>query len=45
VYDFPHGAGRYVQTAEGYDCTIVNGTVFMEQGEHTGAFAGQMLTP
>jgi N-acyl-D-aspartate/D-glutamate deacylase len=45
VYDFPHGAGRYVQTGKGYDCTIVNGTVFMEQGEHTGAFAGQMLTP
>jgi N-acyl-D-amino-acid deacylase len=43
VHDFPHGAGRYVQRAGGYDLTMVNGTVFMEHGEHTGAFAGRML--
>ncbi|MBI5090230.1 MAG: amidohydrolase family protein [Actinobacteria bacterium] len=43
VYDFPHGAGRYVQGATGYDCTIVNGEVFMEHGTHTGAFAGTLL--
>ena len=43
VWDFPHGAGRYVQHASGYDCTLVNGSVFMEQGEHTGAFAGAVL--
>ena len=43
AYDFPHGAGRYVQGATGYDCTLVNGQVFMERGEHTGAFAGQLL--
>ena len=36
VYDFPHGAGRYVQGASGYDYTIVNGEVFMDHGEHTG---------
>ena len=42
-YDFPNGAGRYVQAAEGYDCTIVNGQVFMEHGQHTGAFAGTLL--
>ncbi len=42
-YDFPHGAGRYVQGAAGYDCTLVNGEVFMEHGEHTGEFAGQLL--
>jgi N-acyl-D-amino-acid deacylase len=41
--DFPHGAGRYVQTAVGYDYTLVNGQVFMDHGRHTGAFAGQML--
>jgi N-acyl-D-amino-acid deacylase len=41
--DFPNGAGRYVQGAEGYDCTIVNGQVFMEHGRHTGAFAGRLL--
>jgi N-acyl-D-amino-acid deacylase len=43
VYDFPHGAGRYVQGAMGYDYTLVNGKVFMDHGEHTGAFAGAML--
>ena len=43
VYDFPHGAGRYVQRSTGYDYTVVNGQVFMEHGEHTGAFAGMML--
>ena len=43
VHDFPAGAGRYVQRASGYEFTIVNGEVFMERGEHTGAFAGRML--
>jgi N-acyl-D-aspartate/D-glutamate deacylase len=43
VWDFPNGAGRYVQGAQGYDCTLVNGTVFMEGGEHTGAFTGTVL--
>ncbi len=43
VHDFPNGAGRYVQTASGYDATIVNGQVFMEHGEHTGALAGRVL--
>jgi N-acyl-D-amino-acid deacylase len=43
VHDFPGGAGRYIQRADGYDCTIVNGQVFMEQGEHTGALAGTLL--
>jgi N-acyl-D-aspartate/D-glutamate deacylase len=42
-YDFPHGAGRYVQGATGYDYTMVNGQVFMDHGEHTGAYAGAML--
>ena len=43
VYDFPHGAGRYVQASMGYDYTLVNGKVFMDHGEHTGVFAGAML--
>ncbi|MEP7046105.1 MAG: amidohydrolase family protein [Ilumatobacteraceae bacterium] len=43
VYDFPNGAGRYVQGAAGYDYTLVNGQVFMDHGEHTGTFAGAML--
>jgi len=43
IYDFPGGAGRFVQRADGYDTTIVNGEVFMERGEHTGALAGSVL--
>jgi N-acyl-D-aspartate/D-glutamate deacylase len=45
VRDFPTGAGRYVQGAQGYDCTLVNGQVFIEHGVHTGALAGTMLRP
>ncbi len=43
AYDFPHGAGRYVQGATGYDYTLVNGQVFMDHGAHTGALAGALL--
>lgn len=43
VHDFPGGAGRYIQRGTGYDATIVNGQVFMEHGEHTGALAGVTL--
>jgi len=43
VRDFPGGAGRYVQRSTGYDYTLVNGAVFMEQGEHTGALNGRLL--
>jgi N-acyl-D-aspartate/D-glutamate deacylase len=43
VHDFPHGAGRFLQHAQGYDATIVNGQVFMEDGQHTGALTGRLL--
>ena len=43
VDDFPAGSGRYVQRSSGYDYTLVNGEVFMEGPEHTGAFAGRVL--
>ncbi len=43
VHDFPGGAGRLVQKATGYDYTLVNGEVFMDHGEHTGALAGSLL--
>lgn len=43
VHDLPHGAGRYVQGAVGYDATLVNGRVFMAQGAHTGELAGSVL--
>ena len=41
--DFPEQAGRYVQSASGYDYTLVNGKVFMENGQPTGTLAGTML--
>ena len=43
VHDFPGGAGRYVQGSTGYDYTVVNGEVFMDHGEHTGALPGRIL--
>ncbi len=43
VHDFPGGAGRYIQKGDGYDATLVNGQIFMLDGEHTGALAGSTL--
>ena len=43
VHDLPGGAGRYIQRSTGYDYTLVNGSVFMEHGEHTGALNGRLL--
>ena len=43
VNDLPNGAGRYIQGASGYDYTIVNGSVFMDHGEHTGDLSGRVV--
>ncbi|HRW39865.1 MAG TPA: amidohydrolase family protein, partial [Aquihabitans sp.] len=43
VHDFPGGAPRFVQRAEGIDHTIVNGQPFLKGGQHTGALAGRLL--
>jgi N-acyl-D-aspartate/D-glutamate deacylase len=43
VHDFPAGAGRYVQRADGYRATLVNGQVFVENGNPTGVHAGRTL--
>jgi len=43
VQDFPAGASRYIQRSAGITHTLVNGQLFMEDGEHTGAFAGTVL--
>ena len=43
VHDFPNGAGRWIQKADGYDLTLVNGAVFMRDGEHQGTLAGRVL--
>jgi len=43
TYDFPAGAWRLTQKANGYRWTIVNGQVSFEGNEATGALAGQLL--
>ncbi|MEY4607183.1 MAG: hypothetical protein RLY45_1943 [Actinomycetota bacterium] len=43
VFDFPNGAGRYAQSAAGYDLTMVNGSVALQHGEHSGVFSGVTL--
>ena len=43
VFDFPAGAGRWTQTASGYDYTLVNGEIMVEGGQHTGNLAGRVL--
>ena len=43
VHDLPTGAERLMQKAVGIKVTIVNGQVFMRNGEHTGALPGQMM--
>ena len=43
VRDIPTGAERLVQKCVGIKNTIVNGQVFMRDGQHTGALAGQLM--
>ncbi|HUN32474.1 MAG TPA: amidohydrolase family protein [Trebonia sp.] len=45
VHDFPLGAGRYLQRADGYEVTLVNGAVVAEGGELTGERPGQVVRP
>ena len=42
VADFPAGATRMRRRPEGVACTIVNGQVLIEEGEHTGAYPGRV---
>ena len=44
VTDFPLGASRFTQRAEGYDYTLVNGTVLVDHGELTGERPGRLVT-
>jgi N-acyl-D-aspartate/D-glutamate deacylase len=43
VEDFPGGAVRMRRLPQGVDCTIVNGEVLIEDGEHTGALPGRVV--
>jgi N-acyl-D-aspartate/D-glutamate deacylase len=43
VEDLPEGAPRYIQHAKGIAYTIVNGSVLMKNGAHTGVYPGTVL--
>ena len=43
VHDFPGGAGRFIQRAEGYRATVCNGEIILENDEHTGARPGVVV--
>ncbi len=43
AYDLPMGGRRLVQRAEGYDATIVSGTVTQRNGQSTGALPGRIV--
>ncbi|MEZ5409468.1 MAG: amidohydrolase family protein [Acidimicrobiales bacterium] len=43
AWDLPGGATRLVQKASGIAATVVNGQVLIQDGEHTGAYPGQLL--
>jgi N-acyl-D-aspartate/D-glutamate deacylase len=43
VRDFPKGAWRIKEPAEGIFATVVNGQVLYSEGKHTGALPGRVL--
>ena len=43
VEDLPGGAPRYIQGAKGIHYTVVNGSVLMKDGAHTGVYPGRVL--
>jgi N-acyl-D-amino-acid deacylase len=43
VHDMPAGGRRFIQRVEGYEATLVAGTLLFEHGEHTGAMPGRLV--
>jgi N-acyl-D-amino-acid deacylase len=43
LHDFPTGAKRIKEPAQGIYATFVNGQMLMKEGEHTGALPGRVL--
>ena len=43
VYDLPAGGRRLIQTAVGYDATIVSGVMVQRGGEASGALPGRLV--
>ncbi len=42
-FDFPAGAGRWTQKSKGYDYTLVNGEILIEEGCHSEALPGHVI--
>ena len=43
VHDFPGGAKRFIQRADGYKATVCNGEIILRDDEHPGARPGRVL--
>ena len=43
MHDFPTGAKRIKEPAQGIHMTIVNGQMLLEDGKHTGNLPGRVL--
>ena len=43
AHDLPGGATRLVSKASGIAATVVNGEILVRDGEHTGAYPGQLI--
>jgi N-acyl-D-aspartate/D-glutamate deacylase len=43
VHDFPTGAKRIKEPAQGIHATFVRGEMLMREGRHTGALPGRVL--
>ncbi len=43
VHDFPRGAKRFIQRADGYKATVCNGEIILRDDEHTGTRPGRVL--
>ena len=43
VHDFPAGGWRVRELSEGIKCTVVNGEVLIQDGQHTGALPGRVM--
>jgi N-acyl-D-amino-acid deacylase len=43
LHDFPTGAKRIKEPAQGIHMTIVNGQILLEDGKHSGALPGRVL--
>jgi N-acyl-D-aspartate/D-glutamate deacylase len=43
VFDLPANGRRFVQRADGYQFTIVNGEVTFDNGQPTGAMPGKVV--